>query len=314
MGFQQRALAQILFRRRLSELCDGAFESFFHTLMELCHPGYVPVRTHGSLGDQGADGISLHDRTLFACYGPQTFDVNRVRAKFRSDLGKAIAKRAGDFDTFVFVHNDRRGLHPEVGRLLVSAAAEHEPLLFDQWGELRLWHKAMLLDPIGMEELLGCELPIGDVIYGIGAEDLAPLLEHLRATRTGADQLQRIPGAGIAKIEFNRLGEDDRRLLVTAMRDTYLVGEYYAGLRDPKLEDEVAAGFTAYYRQVRDQHGDDPEAIMWDLQSYVNGNRAQPSRSLMATWVVLAYFFERCHIFETPPPGWESSASETANA
>ena len=90
--------------------------------MELCHPDYVAVRTHGGIGDMGCDGLGLHDRTLYACYAPETVDVGKIRTKFRKDLTSAITQRPGQFDNFTFVHNDPRGgIHPVVSVLLVEA-------------------------------------------------------------------------------------------------------------------------------------------------------------------------------------------------
>jgi hypothetical protein len=135
----QRMYAELKFRQVMGGLYGDAFESFFHRLMELRHPGYVPVRTHGSLGDQGADGMSLHQRRLYACYGPQVLDATEVRKKFHGDLAKALQERRGQFDTFVFVHNDQRGgIHPEIVTLLARARDQHTSILFEQMGPQKL--------------------------------------------------------------------------------------------------------------------------------------------------------------------------------
>lgn len=62
-----------------------SFEQLIHHLLSLRHPDFVPVRTHGNLGDLGADGLLLWDRVLWACYSPQTEDIARVKRKFTSD-------------------------------------------------------------------------------------------------------------------------------------------------------------------------------------------------------------------------------------
>ncbi|MCX4584632.1 hypothetical protein [Streptomyces sp. NBC_01481] len=85
------------------------------------YPDFLDVRTHGNLGDQGSDGLSLHARKLYACYAPRSFDAAKLRKKFHDDLNSALAQRMGQFGTFVFVHNDLRGVHPEVGTMLMEA-------------------------------------------------------------------------------------------------------------------------------------------------------------------------------------------------
>lgn len=146
MLFEQRMYAHVKFLELMAELYENEFEDFFHRLMCLRYPDFLDVRTAGSLGDRSADGLSLHSRKLYACYAPQTVKPDKIRKKFDGDLSGALAKRNGEFDTFVFVHNDRRGVHPEVTSLLASARDSMPSLRFEQMGIRRLWRECMQLD------------------------------------------------------------------------------------------------------------------------------------------------------------------------
>ncbi|MFE6305797.1 hypothetical protein [Nocardiopsis sp. NPDC057823] len=115
----QRHCARTMLGDTIRNLHGEAFEDFFHRLMQLGDPGFFPVRT--VRGDLGADGLTISDRKLYACYGPQTANEAEVRRKFRGDLAKAVANRGGDFDVFVFVHNNLRGVGPEVTREMSAA-------------------------------------------------------------------------------------------------------------------------------------------------------------------------------------------------
>src|SRR5690606_11312212 len=119
-----------MLKAKFAELSGTAFEDFFHAMMEARDPSFVAVRTAGSLGDQGADGICLFKRKLYACYAPETYDASKVAAKFDSDLRKALEKRKDQFDEFVFVHNELRGVHPELATLLAAARDTHAELRF----------------------------------------------------------------------------------------------------------------------------------------------------------------------------------------
>src|SRR6266498_5612938 len=141
MRFDQRMFARVKFLDLMTDLYENAFETFFHSLMSARYPDFLDVRTAGRLGDQGADGLLLHQNRLYACYAPQTFDAGAVAQKFASDLTKACAKRKGEFGTFVFVHNDRRGMHPQLASLLVEANAQHADLKFEQMGLRHLWRE-----------------------------------------------------------------------------------------------------------------------------------------------------------------------------
>lgn len=307
MLFEQRAMARLLFLTKLTDIYENAFEDFFHNLMSARYPDYVDVRTHGNLGDQGADGLSLHNRKLYACYAPQVYNASEIKSKFISDLKKAKQKRDGQFDTFTFVHNDIRGTHPEIATVLAEAAVEHSPLLMDHVGRRRLWQEMLCLRLDQIEDLLGSPIPVQGRTYGIGLEELAGLLTHLRTKRSTSDPLMALPEVSALKLDYNRLSGDSREDLINGMKHTYLVDQYYAGLISPYERDEVAAGFSAYYRQIRESL-DDPEDVLWQLEMYVLGNEIQHRQVHKAAWVILAYFFERCDIFEQPSNDWQPSS------
>lgn len=306
MQYEQRMYARLKFLELMAELNETSFETFFHDLMCARYPEFLDVRTHGRLGDQGSDGLMLHEHKLYACYAPQTVSATEIRKKIDSDLAKALAKRREQFDTFVFVHNDRRGMHPEVATVLSEVERLHPQLRFQQMGTRRLWHECMQLELALAEDVLGCQIPIQPVVHGIGMEDLAPLLKHLREQRKAADPLMPLPEVDPGKLDFNRVQGEAREDLLRGMRHSHLVDEFYAGTIRAVEHDEVAQGFRLYYEQVR-REWPDAEDVLWQLEMYVLGNGSVPPRMQRAAWVILAHFFERCDVFEAPPADWTPS-------
>jgi hypothetical protein len=296
--------ARVRFLELTTELYDNAFEEFFHSIMCARYPDYFNIRTAGKLGDQGADGLLIHACILYACYAPQTFSAAAVTKKFRNDLAIAVAKRREQFETFAFVHNDRRGVHPKLSSLLREAAKQNKDLRFMQMGLRALWREIMQLSLEEVEDLLHCPIPIVPTTYGIGMEELAPLLTHIKEARKFApDPLREINEVSELKLDFNAFDDDTQRQLRSAMKYTPLVERYYGQTSDDAESEEVAAGFANYYQIVRTEW-DDPEEILWQMEMYVLGNASHPPQVQRAAWVILAYFFERCFIFEEPPPGW----------
>ena len=311
LSFQERMFVKAMFRETMADLYEQAFEDFFHRLMTARYPDFVPVRTHGNLGDLSADGLRLHDGRLYACYAPRVFDANKIREKFSGDLSGAISKRSGDFRSFVFVYNDTRGLHPEVSRLLAQAKIKYPQLGFETMAPPSLLREIFHLDRQEIEDLFGAPIPVQKVVYGIGLEELRPLLEHLMTHRrrpNGQVTLREVSGL---KLEYNQLSEDDREMLRLGMRYTHLVDEYYHGISEITERDEVAADFNAYYLQIAEEH-DDPERVVMELQKYVAGNQRATSGMELALWVILTYFFETCDIFREPPPGWRRVTTKAA--
>ncbi|WP_261569268.1 ABC-three component system protein [Frankia gtarii] len=311
LSFEDQSFVRAMLRRLLDERPGKAFERFFQNLMCARYPDFIDVRTHGNLGDLGADGLSLHDGKLYACYAPEVPDAAAVRTKFNDDLAKAVAKRGGDFETFVFVHNDLRGVHPEISILLSRARREYPRLRFESRGPQHLHRELCRLERDEIEDLLGCEIPVSERVYRIGLEDLQPLLEHLvtqRRTAASPAPAREVPPD---KLAYNDLSPEDRDEIIFAMRYTPQVDEYYQLRRDVTERDEVALGFNAYYQQVKAAY-QKPGEVLWKLQEYVAGNARGPRDQERAVMVVLAYFFETCDIFDEPPADWRVPAVQGA--
>ena len=310
MRFDQRMFARLKYLNLMADLYENSFETFFHSVMTARHPDFLDVRTAGSLGDMGSDGILLYGDNLYACYAPETFDARntrKVEKKFNSDIASAYSKRRGEFCNFVFVHNDRRGMHPQLSSLLVEAKNRYTDLAFRQMGLRHIWQEIINLELTQVEELLGCPIPIEQVVYGVGLEELAPLLEYLRIQR----KLSNNPAPPLdeiseLKLDYNRLDSDSRMQLVDAISYTTLVDQYYVKSADQTEGEEVASGFSSYYQVVKNVWPD-VEDILWQMEMYVLGNERQAPQVVRCAWIILAYFFERCYIFEEPPPGWSQA-------
>jgi len=304
---------RLAFLRKMTECHGEEFQEFFQDLMCYRYPEFIDVRTAGRLGDLAADGLILHARKLYACYAPQTFDGSAMKSKYKSDLDSALDKRRGLFDTFIFVCPDVRGTHPEIPDLLAQSKVDHPGLSFESTGCRRLWNEVMRLDKVQCEDIFG-PIPVTPIVYGLGLADLAPLLDHLKSQRMQADPSAPVDKASLLKMDYNRLSPDCRERLIRGMRDSHLVQKYYDGLIDEAQHDEVAAGFADYYKQVRGRVSDDPDEIIWELERYILGNELPRFEVLLAAGAVLTHFFERCHIFENPPPGWKLSTVVASSA
>lgn len=309
----QRQYAQLKFRSLVEESTGGEFEKIFHRLMELGHDGYIPIKTHGNLGDLGGDGLCTCCRKLYACYAPETFDVSEVRSKFKSDLAKALINRPGQFDTFVFVYNDQRGMHPVVSGVIAEMAGE-VPCGLQQMGPRKMWNETLGLSVRQMEALLQDNIPIEEARFGVGMADVESLLKHLANQRHDVPTIEEMPIVTVHKADFNKLDSYFRGVLTDSRPLVYLVERYYHDGLDTTERDEVAEGFSRYYREMRLNNSSDPDDIFWEMQGYILGQaRSKPARE-QAGNVILTYFFDECDIFEIPPAGWQPLAQEGIEA
>jgi hypothetical protein len=266
------------------------------------HDGYLDVATHGNLGDLGADGLRLHERRLYACNGPEVDEPAEVGAKVKKDFAKAAEKRGGHFDTFVFVHNNRRGVHPQVSRALADLQKDNPDFRFETFGHRRFYNEFCRLERHQVEDLLG-PLPAQKVVTGVGLEDVLPLLEHLARERRSTRGLPDIPVPSARKMEYNSFSPDVEDLLSQALKYVPCVETYYDSCHDPRERDEVAEVFRDHYLMLTEVY-ESPDDIFDELECYILGNeRASVQMSLNAR-VVLMYFFGECDIFRLPPVGW----------
>lgn len=296
----RRDFIRPMLANKLAGLHAQAFEDFFHQLMEVVDPGFFPVGT--SQGDLGADGMLISGRRLYACYGPQVLRARDARVKIREDFIKAVANRGSHFDTFVFAHNEQRGLSPEVTVELGALQEEYPHLGFENCGISRMVQMLRKLDQDDVEDLVG-PFPVETAVSGVELVELAPLLEHLATRRLRNAEPDSIPVPPRRKLEYNGFGEDTLYHLIRALTYVPLVRDYYKGLINPFERDEVAAAFRREYLDLEKDY-DDPDMVVEQLKQYVLGNRAALPKEQNRANVILMYFFGECEIFKVPPKYW----------
>jgi hypothetical protein len=296
----ERVFVRDMLSAKLNEVYGNGLEEFFLDLMCMRDPGFFDIRTRGSLGDRGADGLIITGGNLFACYGPQTVDEKEITKKIKGDLASAQRHREGAFGTFTFVHSDRRGMDPLVSTALSNARVSFPELAFHNFGYRRFLNEIVRLEHSQIEDLLRCQFPAQRVVSGVALRDVRPLLEHLAKERKPSLGLAPLPRPSVVKMEFNAFSADAINQMTLAVPYVPCVETYYDNVIDPIERDEVAAGFRAHYLMLAEIH-DDPDQILEELVFYIRGNEATGFAQSLNALVVLMYFFGECDIFKMPP-------------
>jgi hypothetical protein len=303
MEFYERLALRPVLWMQLHDLTGSAFQEFFQDLMVLCAPGFVDVRTHGNKGDLASDGLDLHEGNLYACYAPETPDSAATIQKFNHDLTSALEKRAGQFTTFVFVHNEVRGTHPEVSAALAKARSDHPGLKFEVMGLRRFRDMLGQMGRQDVETLLKVPLPLQHEV-AVGLPEMEELLAFLAAERLPGEVTTPLESVSAKKLHFSELSEETQTELRDAMKYSPVIDTYYQDRIDVTERDDVAARFHAEYADAV-QVNVDPEETLLRLRMFLAGTRVTPAASYRAQTAVLAYFFQTCDIFENAPIGWE---------
>ena len=77
-----------------------------------------------------------------------------------------------------------------------------------------------------------------------------------------------------------------------------LVADFISQWHDETLGERLAEAFTTEYRRLRGDLG--PNEIFAALQSWGGGDHRGTPEHELAVLTVIAYYFERCDIFEEP--------------
>lgn len=289
---------ELYFRNAFLERGGDAFQDLFSTIMEKRYPrgDFQRVRPWGTDGDRKNDGYLQSKRMLFQCYAPDELRAADCINKMREDFAGALPYWQQYFDTWVFVHNARKGLGPGVADTLLKFQAKRPPFKLEAWTYNELLRVVRELDLQNLADIFG-PVPTQRNVLDLGMADLIPVLDHLARLRPGGEpDLRPVPPDKLAR---NLLSDAVAALLRTGMSRADLVKKYF---RDrPAEQDRIADGFRTKYRELRDA-GTAPDDIFGALQRYAGGPVPGTPGSQVAVLTVLSHFFETCDIFERPDP------------
>ncbi len=273
-----------------------AFQAFFERLMGLAYKGdFMACRPWGNQGDRKNDGFLKSERRLFQVYAPNEMAATKAKTKITEDFEGAKEHWSKHFDEWVFVHNATDGLPPHVQNLLLNFEADNPGISLEPWGleELRLIFRKLFDD----DKASWFGLAPTDVTrMNLGYGDLKVVLEKIAALPAPLSiDVNDVPSG---KIEANVLSEAVTVLIKEGMVKSQLVEEFLSKWYDETLGERLAEAFKTEYRQLRGDYG--PNQIFAELQSWAGGNQRGTPEHELAVLTVIAYYFERCDIFEEP--------------
>ena len=273
-----------------------AFQNVFERLMSLAHRAdFMPCRPWGNQGDRKNDGFLKSERRLFQVYAPNEIKATKAKAKITEDFEGAKAYWGKHFDKWVFVHNATDGLPPHVQKLLLDFEKANPGIQLEPWGleELRPIFRALSVED--KTSWFGLA-PTDSTKITLGFSDLQVVLERMVALP--APTMAEVKDVPMGKIEANALSESVARLLKEGMVKSPLISDFFSRWNDETLGERLAETFKAEYQRLREQHS--PNQIFAELQTWAGGDRRGSPEHELAVLTVLAYYFERCDIFEEP--------------
>lgn len=272
------------------------FQTFFERLMCLAYKAdFMASRPWGQLGDRKNDGFLKSERRLFQVYAPNDMSGNEVIKKITEDFEGAKVHWGTHFDKWVFAHNATDGLPPHALSLLLNFEKANPGFILEPWSleEFRLIFRKLTIDDL--ISWFGAA-PSEKTKASLGFADLQPVLESIGQRPAASDSLVRDVPMG--KIEANALSESVATLIKSGMSKSTLVEKFFDQWYDETLGERTAEAFRLEYQRLKGTHT--PDAIFQELQAWAGGRDLGTPERQMAVLTVIAYYFERCDIYEAP--------------
>ncbi len=292
----QDAFYEERFENAFRRAKGNEFQAFFERLMGLAYKAdFMACRPWGNQGDRKNDGFLKSERRLFQVYAPNEMTEKKATNKITEDFEGAKVHWGKHFDKWTFAHNATDGLPPHVHELLLDFETANPGIELEPWGleEFRRVFRRLSLEDCA--SWLG-HAPTEEAKARLGFKDLQVVLESLagKAAPSGTTVKPVPPG----KIEANDLSESVATLIKNGMTKAPLVSDFLDKWHDETLGERLAIAFrTEYARLRRSIH---PNRMFHELQAWVGGSQRDTPEHEMAVLAVLAYYFERCDIFEEP--------------
>lgn len=292
----QQAFYELKFENAFLRDKGEAFQDLFERLMGLAYKAdFMPCRPWGNRGDRKNDGFLKSERRLFQVYAPNEMTEAKAIAKIQEDFGGAKNHWGTHFDKWVFAHNAVDGLPPHVQIVLLDFEKANTGITLEPWGleEFRLIFRKLSLEDL--QSWFGFA-PSDETKARLGFSDLQVVLETIagRAVLT-SQEVKEVP---MGKIEANALSESVATLLKSGMAKAPLVEAFFRQWHDESLGERIAASFKARYLDLRGEFR--PNDLFAELQAWAGGGERGSPEHELAVLTVIAYYFERCDIFEEP--------------
>lgn len=291
--YQQR------FENRFLKCKGNEFQGLFSEVMERAYPGdFIRIRPYGPLGDLKCDGYRTSTKTVFQVYGPFESKMKTLLGKIKTDFAGALQEWPGKMDEWIFVHNNSEGLQAHVLRLLLELQSTHAPLRVTNWGFADLARIVDRLSEKDCEAMMG-RAPTRRDLDNLNFRDIELVLRSIIPMKP-LDDIQIAP-VPVNKIESNQLSSAAANLLKLGWQKEKLVEEFLDRWHDPALGEALAEAYRTRYGVLKNR-GISPDEIFGELFAFTAGDGTQTPEYMVAVLAVVAYFFQRCDIFESPPP------------
>ena len=304
----QKYFCRVLFHNKILELSGTQFEDFFVSVMVLRYPDFTPIKPQGSKGDQGNDGFVPEEGRYYQCYAPE--DLNR-------GIEKSVDKATGDFGKifnnwqetaqikeYRFVFNDRfKGVYPDIEHALAKVKKDYKLDSARPFIAKDLEAEFFKLSDDEISSVLQTVIPPAEYLQNIDFEDVTEILQYLVSNREPfSDETKPISPDFDEKIEFNEIDQAAFYLTIGNFQNGAVENFFntHGDFTRTHIRDLMASAYNEALGEAMEIDGTSQgDRIFFRLLSNISPNQERSVQD--AAIVLIAYFFEKCDVFERPP-------------
>jgi len=226
MGSVSSVVWGLSFKNAFLEKKGAAFEEWFVKLAGCAwQSDFETARAYGSEGDWKCDGRRVSKGKIFQCYAPESMNAQKMMAKITSDLEGAVEKWPNFIKGWVLVHNDTRGLPPQVLAHIDSMRQRYPKVKIKTWAEPNLRKLFEQLTDQDKQEIFG-QVPTMDTMQSITFRELEPVIADLQNREPDPrDDVPQPPSE--LKLDKNDLSLEAREFLQIGRFKAQLVETYF---------------------------------------------------------------------------------------
>jgi len=306
MTKDERYIARIVFKNKIYAADKQTFEDLFTKVKENENEDFKQIKPQGRLGDGKCDGFNELTGEYYQVYAPEELTGNEstLLSKMDSSIEGLIEfweEKGFKVNKFYYVVKDD---FKNVYALLYTnakAIAKKYNIECEILTCRNLEDTFLELEEDKMMDVLGGIIPdplnIGNVEYSIMQEVISFLLNR---SAPRVKEIIPLHPDFEKKIIFNTISKAVSDFLTAGQRQSFVIKEYFE-LNCKFIKEELRQAFNSIYQQavkeipVSDTKNDEIFQFIADKSS-PKDNFAFHN----AVYVLMAYYFEYCDIFETP--------------
>jgi hypothetical protein len=304
MNRDEKHIARVLFQLKLHQSDGQAYEDIFTKVMQMSNPHFRPIKPQGRIGDKKNDGYDKQNGIYYQCYAPENLarSVSYAVSKLKEDFNGLMQNwnEAGEVKQFYYVLNDKyKGTYPEIelelDGLQKSTGIICNPFLCKDLEDVFMQLSEQ--DILNVISFLPSSENIKDLDYSVLNQVITHLLkyevEFSIETKPDNPDFER-------KITFNNLSTIPSNLLRTGSYQEHAISEYF-GLSSSFAKEDLRQVYSELYKEASSKfEGEENKSdrIFFEILDKSSPQKVKPIRD--AVFVLMAYYFTYCDIFEVP--------------